>query len=97
MLRQGTLVRPLPPDVPHLSSQKVNAELWYNRIPFSKILFMANLTLGFAAFGLFMFRMLTSRKEKAVSRRVWGTASASPLYSMPQDTPCAVTSEAVSP
>ena len=74
MLRQGTLVRPLPPDVPHLSTQKVNAELWYNRIPFSKILFMVNLTLGFAAFGLFMFRMLTGRKEKAVSRRVWGTA-----------------------
>ena len=49
MLRQGTLVRPLPPDVPHLSSQKVNAELWYNRILFSKILFMVNLTLGFAA------------------------------------------------
>ena len=74
MLRQGTLVRPLPPDVSPLSTQKVNAELWYNRIPFSKILFMVNLTLGFAAFGLFMFRMLTNRKEKAVSRRVWGTA-----------------------
>ena len=74
MLRQGTLVRPLPPDVSPLSTQKVNAELWYNRIPFSKILFMVNLTLGFAAFGLFMFRMLTGRKEKAVSRRVWGTA-----------------------
>lgn len=74
MLRQGTLVRPLPPGVPHLSARKVSAELWYNRIPFSKILFMVNLTLGFAAFGSFMLRMLTSRKEKAVSRRAWGTA-----------------------
>ncbi len=70
MLRQGTLVRPLPSGVPRLTTRKVNAELWYNRIPFSKILFMVNLTLGFVTFGSLMFRMLTNRKGSIAAKRV---------------------------
>lgn len=48
MLRQGTLIRPLPTDgsVNPLSKEKLQAELLYNRIPFTKILFMFNLTMG---------------------------------------------------
>lgn len=52
MLQNGTLIRPLPEDgsVPSLSSWKLEAELLYNRIPFSKLLFRTNLTLGVLAF-----------------------------------------------
>lgn len=58
MLCQGTLVRPLPTDgsVEPLSDVAVQAELIYNRIPFSKILFMFNLTLGFLSFGWLLAR-----------------------------------------
>ena len=48
MLQNGTLIRPLPTDgsVEPLSKEKLQAELLYNRIPFTKILFMFNLTMG---------------------------------------------------
>jgi len=48
MLQRGTLIRPLPQDgsVEPLSETKLKAELLYNSIPFTKILFMFNLTLG---------------------------------------------------
>lgn len=56
MLQNGTLIRPLPADgtVRPLPESKVRAELLYNRIPFSKLLFMFNLTLGLLSF----FRLL---------------------------------------
>lgn len=58
MLCQGTLVRQLPTDgsVEPLSDVAVQAELIYNRIPFSKILFMFNLTLGLLSFGWLLAR-----------------------------------------
>ncbi|MBQ8866241.1 MAG: cytochrome c biogenesis protein CcsA [Bacteroidaceae bacterium] len=48
MLQNGTLVRPLPTDgsVEPLGEAELKAELLYNRIPFTKILFMFNLTMG---------------------------------------------------
>ena len=48
MLQNGTLIRPLPADgsVEPLSRARIEAELLYNRIPFTKILFMFNLTMG---------------------------------------------------
>lgn len=48
MLQNGTLIRPLPTDgsVEPLSEAELQAELLYNRIPFTKILFMFNLTMG---------------------------------------------------
>ena len=48
MLQNGTLIRPLPTDgsVEPLSKEELQAELLYNRIPFTKILFMFNLTMG---------------------------------------------------
>ena len=46
MLEKGTFIHPLPTDgsVQPLSELEVKAELLYNRIPFSKILFMINLS-----------------------------------------------------
>lgn len=57
MLRGGTLFRPLPDDgsIAPLSRSKVRAELFYNSIPFSKLLFMVNLTLGVLAFSLLLY------------------------------------------
>ncbi len=48
MLQNGTLIRPIPTDgsVEPLSKAKLKAELLYNSIPFTKILFMFNLTMG---------------------------------------------------
>lgn len=72
MLQQGTLIRPLPTDgsVEPLSEAKMKAELLYNRIPFSKILFMANLTLGFLTFGLLLMRSL-GRQRRTRESRAW--------------------------
>lgn len=58
MLRNGTLIRPLPKDgsVKPLPEGKIQAELLYNRIPFSKILFMFNLALGLLAFFRLLYR-----------------------------------------
>ena len=52
MLTGGTLIQPLPTDgsVQPLSSTRLQAELLYNRLPFTKVLFMANLALGVLAF-----------------------------------------------
>lgn len=47
MLQKGTLIKPRPSDVAPLSDAKVQAELLYNRVDFTKWLFMFNLTLGF--------------------------------------------------
>ena len=58
MLQNGTLIRPLPADgsVAPLSDVKVRAELLYNRIPFSQVLFMFNLSMGLLAFGLLLYK-----------------------------------------
>lgn len=72
MLQQGTLIRPLPADgsVKPLSEAKMKAELLYNHIPFSKILFMANLTLGFLTFGLLLMRNL-GKQRRTRENRAW--------------------------
>lgn len=60
MLSEGTLVQALPEDgsVQRLSDIRVKAEVLYNKANFSKILFMANLTLGFLCFFVFLYRLL---------------------------------------
>lgn len=65
MLREGTLIKPLPEDgsVTPLSETVVKAELLYNKIPFSKLLFMINLTLGILSFGGLLY--LGLRREDA--------------------------------
>ena len=73
MLQKGTLIRPLPKDgsVKPLSLSKVRAELIYNRIPFSKCLFMFNLTVGLLAFFHLVYCGLRHSSERsALSRRI---------------------------
>lgn len=71
MLLQGQLIRPIPNDVTPLHEHQVVAELLYNNIPFSKILFMVNLTLGILAFGLLLYRILRQKEEGHISRSIW--------------------------
>ncbi len=77
MLLQGSLVRPIPVDgsVKPLSSVQVEVELLYNRIPFSKILFMFNLTLGVLSLGWVLSRILKSVRtvvcNKSIDRMMW--------------------------
>ena len=60
MLEQGTFIQPLPADgsVKPLSKIQVKAELLYNSIPFSKILFMVNLAFGLLSFLLLLHNCL---------------------------------------
>lgn len=79
MLCQGTLFRALPTDgsVEPLSDAAIRAELLYNRIPFSKLLFMFNLTLGFLSFGWLLVQMLRKHTAQWSSNSwmyVWQTA-----------------------
>ncbi len=50
MLTNRTLFTPLKPNEPHLGSSRIEAEILYNKIPFTKILFMVNLTMGILTF-----------------------------------------------
>ena len=74
MLQNGTLFRPLPKDgsVERLSDARVSAELLYNRLPLTKILFMANLLFGFLSFGLLLYSgrqgRRTPKSERVVQR-----------------------------
>lgn len=55
MLVQGMLFTPLPADAPSLSSSRVETEIFYNRMPLVKMLFMFNLTLGLLSLLAFIF------------------------------------------
>ena len=61
MATQGQLVTPRPKEAPALSENRVAAELLYNSIPFSKVLFMVCLTLGFLSFFLMTAGILRRR------------------------------------
>lgn len=69
MLVGRSLFKPLAPSAPHLSERRVEAEILYNRIPFTKILFMVNLTMGFIAFiGLLLAAV--RRIKKKISAKI---------------------------
>ena len=72
MLQQGTLIQLLPDDgsIARLPEAKVRAELLYNRIPFSQVLFMFNLTVGLLAFAVLLYRGM--RRAAADSRMLRG-------------------------
>lgn len=72
MLQNGTLIQPLPTDgrVPPLSDGAVRAELLYNRIPFSQLLFMFNLSVGLLAFGWLLYKGLR-RPSASLRGRRW--------------------------
>lgn len=87
MLEKGTLIHPLPTDgsVQPLSERQVKAELLYNHIPFSKILFMVNLALGISAFLLLLNNSLRrnalSPKAQKASR-IAGVSFSIALYAV---------------
>ncbi len=63
MLREGTLFKSVPQDGSvQVSERRLEAELLYNRIPFSKLLFMVCLTLGFLSFGVLLSRLLWQKE-----------------------------------
>lgn len=76
MLRNGTLIRPLPEDgsVKPLSEVKVHAELLYNRIPFSKLMFMFNLTVGLLAFFYMLYCSMHSARVSSSEDKIRSSA-----------------------
>lgn len=59
MLASGSLFTPAPEDAAaHVSPTRVKAEVFYNRINFSSILFKVNLTLGLIAFIFFVMSVV---------------------------------------
>lgn len=64
MLLQGTLIKPanMDPSVQPLTAFHINAEMLYNNIPFSKLLFMFNLTVGLL--GLAYLLQMYLREER---------------------------------
>ena len=72
MLQSGTLIKPLPKDgsVKPLSKTKIQAEIIYNKIPFTRILFMACLALGFVSFGLMIYNSIKNKKGSRLERNI---------------------------
>ena len=64
MLQKGTLIQPLPQDgsVKPLSSMRVKAELLYNCLPLTEVLFMFNLTIGLLAFARLVWRNVQEKE-----------------------------------
>ena len=77
MLQKGTLITPLPTDgsVEPLSATHIQAELLYNRLPISKVLFMVNLALGFLAFGRLVYRNIYARTATLADRYLLPSAT----------------------
>ena len=75
MLLQGTLIRPIAgdPAIQPLSATKVNAELLYNRVPFSKLLFMFNLTAGLLGLAYLLYEYLRKTPSGKYDRTVHRT------------------------
>lgn len=65
MLERNTLFTSFPNEdgVVPLSETKVSAELLYNKLPMSKVLFMFNLTLGLFSFVYFLSRSVDRRRS----------------------------------
>ena len=78
MLQKGTFIRPLLEDgsVTPLSPLRIRAEIFYHAVPFTKILFMANLSLGLLALGWWVYSYVMQEGDKARNwrsrwRRIW--------------------------
>lgn len=78
MLQKGTFIRPLPEDgsVTPLSPLRIRAEIFYHAVPFIKILFMANLSLGLLPLGWWVYSCVMQEGDKARNwrsrwRRIW--------------------------
>lgn len=78
MLQKGTFIRPLPEDgsVTPLSPLRIRAEIFYHAVPFTKILFMANLSLGLLALGWWVYSCVMQEGDKVRNwrsrwRQIW--------------------------
>lgn len=78
MLRQGTLIKTPEPGAAEVSKSKIEAELIYNRVAWTKLLFMTNLTLGLVAFALMLMSLLRARRL----RRAWDAILTGTLYAV---------------
>lgn len=69
MLSNNTLMTPLPTDgsVTPLPETKISAELLYNKLPINKVLFMANITIGLLAFGLFLTKGIKANSNHHIA------------------------------
>ena len=74
MLLQGTLIKPIANDtsVAPLSPLRIQAELLYNQVPFCKLLFMFNLTVGLLGLVYLFYLFLGS--TGAPRYHIWVTA-----------------------
>ena len=75
MLQKGTLIRPLPTDgsVKPLPAMRIQAELLYNRLPLTQVLFMFNLAVGLLSFIWLVYRNVKGRERTSVDRIVLPT------------------------
>lgn len=82
MLRKGTLIRPLPTDgsIAPLSPARVMAERWYNRLPFSKVLFMGCLAFGLLAFAHLVYRLTNASAAPGRKLRILGRCLSAGLW-----------------
>ncbi|MDR3118043.1 MAG: cytochrome c biogenesis protein CcsA [Mediterranea sp.] len=80
MLKEGTLIKPVPEGVPRLTSNAVRLELLYNRIPFVSILFKANLVLGLLTFIFLNIRMKHPKRSKQAEGLISGLLLLSFLF-----------------
>lgn len=78
MLQKGTFIRPLPEDgsVTPLSPLRIRAEIFYHAVPFTKVLFMANLSLGLLALGWWVYSYVMQEGDKVRNwrsrwRQIW--------------------------
>ena len=80
MLHSGKMIKALPEDgsITPLSDAAIETEILYNKLPVTKILFMANLTLGFAAFFLLLGAIARGGGNR-LAKRCW-KALATALY-----------------
>lgn len=73
MLQRGSLIRPLPADgsLERLSPFRVQAELFYQDIPFARWLFPVLLTLGLVAFFFLMYAYVRPVRPSSIWHKGW--------------------------
>lgn len=73
MLQRGSLIQPLPADgsLERLSPFRVQAELFYQDIPFARWLFPVLLTLGLVAFFFLMYAYVRPVRPSSIWHKGW--------------------------
>ena len=81
MLQNGTLIGPLPKDgsVKLLSRQRVKAEILYNSIPTTKILFIVCFVCALISFTLTAYKSIRNLKPNVLDQKFSPPCCFSPL------------------